>query len=92
MIKQMLMAVLMAASMTVSAKPFAHAALPAGTQVVLDDEQGDCPATFKKAHVLFQGRELKACWTERPGDILIRDEEGDQGIIPKVYFKPLTDI
>lgn len=50
---------------------------------------------WKNADVLYQGKEIKACWIVPQNDqeyVLVVDETGDGGFIPKDSFKPATGL
>lgn len=47
---------------------------------------------WKQATVVFEGRTLKACYTTLQDQVLIVDEEGDGGAVPKAAFKQAKEV
>lgn len=46
---------------------------------------------WNKATVVFQGQKLDACFTVSDDAVIVIDETGDGGAIPKQMFKPVKN-
>ena len=58
---------------------------------VLSYVKDDYHPHFKKARVIWEGKEYSACWMVLPsGEVLILDEAGDHGTLPQSSFKPVA--
>lgn len=51
------------------------------------------PERWRAAHAVVDGQQFTACWILRPdGQVLLRYEDGDAGLIPLMEFKPQPGI
>lgn len=41
----------------------------------------------KKAAVVFEGREIRACYSMNGENVMVMDEEGDGGAVPAAMFR-----
>lgn len=47
---------------------------------------------FRKALVVFEGKEYIACWAARSdGMVVLRYSDGDGGLVPATMFSPVPD-
>lgn len=54
-----------------------------------EDGLGIGKQNWKEATVVYMGEKFKACYAENDGpEILMVDESGDGGLLPKALFKP----
>lgn len=88
--------------LTVAATLMLLASCTAGAASTSSMAQGDLRVTvtaepcelvadkrFHKAMVVWKGDNLKACWADLDAEnILVVDETGDAGAVPKRLFKP----
>lgn len=61
---------------------------PCTSKPVLENIKPDYHAKFKKANVLYAGKNLEACWTlHTDGSIYVMDEDGDPSppLSPEVF-------
>lgn len=48
--------------------------------------------SFRRAHVDFRGETFRACWVLLPnGDVFLRYEDGDAGLLPWQAFRIVRD-
>jgi hypothetical protein len=68
---------------TVKVYAYAEACDVPSLSVVL----GQFTDTPRKAAVIYQGREIKACYAVQGDTVLVMDQDGDGGTLPAAAFK-----
>jgi hypothetical protein len=57
-----------------------------GVEIVLRDQQEDCPKGAKRAMWIQKDGEIKGCWMAYDGEYLILFEDGDKFRLPMSQF------
>jgi hypothetical protein len=83
--RSLILALCLAAG-SVSAKPVALTRSAQGA-IVLDDEQGQCPAESKAALFMSPAGNVPGCWFIRHGFVWLFFADGDVGAVPEKALK-----
>lgn len=63
-----------------------------GAVLYFTDEVRTCKNNMKAMELIMPDkRKVNGCWLATPNGIYVKDEEGDEGVIPYIYIKKPTD-
>jgi len=81
------------ATLTVNAAIVAKVEFKDGGVLFFTNEQRKCPEGWKATEYVYPyGKQIGGCYAPTPRGLYVKDEEGDDGIIPYEALKKPTEV